>query len=1230
MTSLSRLCKILVFLLISLDALGQTNSLIGKVIDAKTDEPIPFANIGALNTSKGTSSNINGEFILRIDSLPQEIYFSHLNYLKRAIRVAENNVLVVKLTPVDNVLDAIIVQGRKRNDYIIDMITRAYNKALFSSRKNYGKAFYRQTSKNGSNYSELYEIFYDTKFSNIGIEDWEVQEGRYAMAASALANKNFTLLSRILTTIQPNTNDFILPINPMMEEYFDFNVLEVKKMDTREVAVINFIPTKKAKSPAFEGEVYIDINNYDILKVKGKIQNDALSIIKITGEGTWKNYVLNYELAYRESSDSLLLDYVSVNQVFDYYFDDQLVYPVDTKSQLTFYEYYQPKKNKRLGGKVRLRDSDAAVLDKIGYNREFWKENEIVKRTPVEQGVIESFESEKAFGTIYLNDQKQVVLEKNDVAKDSLVNAIQVKFEKKSLYQEKSYLHLDKPFYTAGERMWYSGYLVSAASHQQIDGSGVLYVDLIDPDGEVVESQNIKVSKGSAKGDILLSDKLPTGRYILRAYTRWMRNQHPDFFFQKDVMIYNENNQKESQNRPESDLSLNFFPEGGDILAGVITRIAFKAIDQSGNGADVNGQVLDGEGNRVGNFESIHQGMGSFFLNPRADTDYFAKVSGNGIERMYPLPYIQSAGMALQVQNNKENTVKIIVQASQEYNDRSCYIIGQNRGRIYTKSKGLLRKGKSIIELPKSRLPDGIFQITLFDDLGQPQCERLIFIDQQRDIDIQISPDKEELDSRGPSEFDIKLSDSEGRPVQGNFSVAVTDAQQFTKVTNEENIKSYLLLNSDIKGGLEEPGFYFKDREKETVRKLDLLMLTQGWRRFTWKDILSNRSTRLNFAMEKGLTLSGIVFDPYNDEPLESVDVSTLVLGASTTVADLVTTDEKGRFNIYNLDLPDSVSVLFNKISAKRKVSKVKVRLTSEKYLLAIKGTGDFLEQEEISQEELDYLSLDEQRRQIELAFGDEKVKFLDEVEIKGSKQSISRATSIHGTPDATIVSDPNMAFMNIFQMIQGRVAGVVVSGNNITIRNSPGPPFVLLDGVPIVEPSGSYFGGQQATTATTEAAAGEPAPTPPEPVAQNGNGIERLLSIPPTDVDRIEILKGPAAAIYGLRGANGVLAIYTKRGSANVVKESSKQAYSVMAKGYYTAREFYSPKYDQPLPEHARPDKRATLYWNPKISTDKNGKATFSFFNSDIGKKLQIDIQGVSNSGQTLYKLTSIGDEIE
>lgn len=1225
MSALSRLCKLFFLFIISFEVAGQTITLSGKVLNAKTEEPIPFVNIGTLNTTKGTSSNINGEFALKVDTLPQEIFFSHLNYSRRGIRVNENSELVIKLMPVDNVLDAITVTGKKRENYLINLIRKAYNRAVFSRNQQYGKSFYRQTSKAGNYYTELYEIFYDTKFSNTGIVDWEVQEGRYAMKTTALANKNFTLLSRVLTTVQPKTDDFVMPINPNVEDYYEFDVMEVKKMGTREVAMINFIPLKRVRMPAFEGVVYIDINNYDILKVKGKIQHNDLDFIKISGDGLWQDYVLSYELAYREESDSLLLDYISVDQSFDYYREDKLVYPVRTNSQFTFYEYYYPTKNKRLGGTINQRRSDAALLDRIGYNKEFWEANEIVKRTPVELEVIESFESKKAFGTIYLNDQKQIVLERNDILKDTLINELMVKFQKNLIYQEKAYLHLDKPYYTTGEDLWYSAYLVDGAAHQRMDGSAVLYIDLIDPSGEVVLSQIVQIKEGQGQGDMKLPEELKTGKYVLRAHTNWMINVHPDYFFLKEINIYN-GSDKGVGKEIKTDISVRFFPEGGELVTGLTNRITFKAIDESGKGIQIEGGIYDDSERRTNDIESIHLGMGGFFINVEEGKSYHAKVSYMGQDYTFPLPVAKSAGISLQVNNSKQNTVKVMIQATAEFEEKSYYILGQSRGRIYFRSKGLIQNRRSIMEIPKSKIPDGIFQITLFDENGLPQCERLVFIDNQRDLDIEITQKDSIIVSRELVEFDIKITDNEGNPVNGGFSLSVMDADQISKKAESESIKSYMLLDSDIRGNVEQPGYYFENRDRETQRNLDLLLLTQGWRRFTWNSILSGRSTRIKYPMEKGLTITGIALSPSDSGPLPNTKLTTLISDGTNVLAGSIRTDEIGKFEMVNLELRDSTRILFNAVGEEGDVQKIKVKLANQKYSVTNRGSGNYLGEKYIDKGEQKYLKLAEERRAIERAFADPKVVILDEVKIVSTKQNVRSFNSIHGTPDAVIKPNSSRIYMNVFQMIQGQVAGVDVFGDSdIRIRNSPGSPLVLLDGMVLIEPAGSYSSIFQAASG-----GGAEEETPAGGGATGSPGIESLLSIPPNDVERIEVLKGPSAAIYGFRGANGVIAIYTKRGGPDEPIEQESQVFSLKFDGYYSAREFYTPNYEVIQPQHTKPDKRATLYWNPNIKTDETGRANFSFYNSDNGKAFQIDIQGLSQSGEPINALISIGNTVE
>lgn len=634
------------------EAVGQSVEVKGKIMDAQSGELIPFVNIGVLNGRYGTSSNENGEFELKADSLPVELIFSHLNYEKRGIVVYNELEILVKLVPVSQVLDAITVRGRKRKGYIEKLVSKVYNKAIKSNDVQYGKAFYRQKSKNDSTYSELYEIFYDVKFSSQGLREWEVQEGRYAINLykvnkNQLVNRNFTLLSKILTTVQPPTDDVIMPIHPDLRERYSYELKEVRKLGDRDVAILEFIPLKYHEVPAFEGEVYVDINSYDVLRVKGKIVDDRLKFVKLSKGGFWKNYQIDYEIAFKDEDSNLLLDYIRVDQSFDYYLENRFQFPVKTNSWLTFYEYYNPKRKKRLGGRLRFRKSDAAILDKMGYSKEFWEENSVVKRTPIEEEVIEAFESQRAFGTIYLNNQKQIVLERKDLLKDPFVNELRFNFSNTSKKQEKAYLHLDKPFYTAGEDIWYGAYLVDGASHKSNAESTVLYVELIDTDLKVISHQALKLENGQSRGDLHLPESLTTGKYRLRAYTNWMLNFDPSYFFDQEIAIYNATELPAEEIESEPDISIGFYPEGGDLVAGMINRVAFKVVDQSGKGVSAKGEIFNNENKSITKFESKHLGIGSFYFLPRLDENYYAKVEYQDLEEVFALPQMDSSGFVL-------------------------------------------------------------------------------------------------------------------------------------------------------------------------------------------------------------------------------------------------------------------------------------------------------------------------------------------------------------------------------------------------------------------------------------------------------------------------------------------------------------------------------------------------------------------------------------------------------
>ncbi len=1230
----------LYLVVLSISGWGQEISLRGRITDASTGDPIPFASIAIADLYKGTSSNLRGEFLLKLDSLPVRLIFSHISYHKQEIQVDSPEYFEVRLTPGEILLDTLVIEDEEKGEYAYELLYRALNVAVQHSRDwDYGLAFYRQTSQNTEDYSELYEIFYDTRFSSQGIVDWAIQEGRYAMktgygAIDFVYNKNFTLLTRLVTMFQPQTDKFVMPVNENVRDLYDVRVRGLTDIQGRKVAVIDFTPREDIYIPAMEGTIYIDIDTYEILKLHGAIRNDNLELVALNNPmGTWKNLVLEFEAAFKPMDEKLYLDYITVTQSFDYFIDNVYHHPVKTTSFLTYYEYYKPDKFKRLGGRIiRYGNRDRDMLDRIGYNRRFWEDNPIVMRTPVEEEVISSFEAQNAFGSIYLNDRDQVQLEKDDLAKDPFIQQIQIDLRKSKLPTsgEKVYLHTDLPYYASGETIWFNAYIVNLATLVPSNLSGVMYVDLISPEGDILVNKRLDIKDAYAEGNIDLPADYPTGKYRLRAYTNWMRNYDPVFFFDRELDIYYTDQVLKSgpSHKEESNnFDVQFLPEGGNLISGISGQIAFKAIDEKGRGIEVTGKIVNEKGGQVAEIITRHDGMGSFFFMPQPGVKFSAEVKYNGQKKVFALPEALPSGYCLTVNNLKDKSIQVMVKSSPDLNDSEFYLIGQTRGVIYHREKGTLTKGSAIIDIPKSKIPTGIFQITLFDSLHTPRCERLVFIHNDPGIFVDMKVNPEIFRARDKIKLHFELSDQFGRSIRDTqFSVAVTDANHVMKQATDENIMTNLLLTSDLQGNIENPGFYFLDDDRDTRIALDMVMLTHGWRRFTWKEIFDDELAETPFSHESGINLNGKALIRGTRNPLKNAYINLMSIRQNFPGYWSTTTDLAGNFNLNDLKIPDTLQVVTISVDAKGKPMSIELQIDS---IMPAQATQKEYQQypPPVNEEIMNYLARYNERDKIEDAYHYSDRVVMKEIEVRGARENYDR--TIYGEPDAVIKMDDQLrAFTDIFQIIQGRIPGVTVTGQgiNATIRirgvnsfTGNTDPLIVVDGLPISNIGSSRTASPTDSTSGSASAGG--------PDFNSSNSI--LLSISPMDVDRIEVLKNASAAIYGVRGGNGVILIYTRRGGEEPERRLNEGYGDVILPGFSSIREFYSPAYDVPSEEHIMPDKRTTVYWDPSIRTNNLGKAEIEFFNSDDARNLQIEIQGVSDFGDIINAILPVGTDL-
>jgi TonB-dependent SusC/RagA subfamily outer membrane receptor len=622
-------------------------------------------------------------------------------------------------------------------------------------------------------------------------------------------------------------------------------------------------------------------------------------------------------------------------------------------------------------------------------------------------------------------------------------------------------------------------------------------------------------------------------------------------------------------------INFQFFPEGGDLISGIKNRLAFKATDDKGKGVFARGYILGSLKDTVARFETRHQGMGYIYFKPNASETYEARVTVNNIIEISPkIPEILPSGFTITVDNlSRAEAVRVFINKSADLPTSEIGLVAQSKGRIYFSGKAKIKGNTLFIEIPKKNLPAGVTQLTLIDDTGKPHCERLIYLQDKEPVSAVFSAQKKEFNSRELVELKLKITNSDGLPVQGNFSVVVSDTNQVKHKPDEENIYSYFNLSSEVNGTVEKPNQYFQDKDSYSTINLDLLLLTQGWRRFTWRELAAgNLPTPRNFV-ERGLQIRGEITRSDGKIINKPIAISLMIKDLAKDVAFLTTdADPNGSFLFPDLEIRDSVKVLIQAVAGRnRRNTSVFVDSISSPKVQIVKVPYAALEFE--NNDLAEYLRRTKDALELEQKIRMDKAILLEEVVVKGKKESDYRdGRVLYSTSDATIQVAGNSNFngyINVIDLLRGRVAGVQVFGGmmdpTVVIRGAANfsgfvEPLFLLDGMPVDKST--------------------------------------ILSISVMDVDRIDVLKGPSAAIYGSRGGGGVISVLTKQGNEDFDwnQEAAPGIITFTKQGYYTARSFYSPRYDLDLPENLRPDYRSTVYWNPTVITDERAKPRFRF----------------------------------
>jgi len=494
------------------------------------------------------------------------------------------------------------------------------------------------------------------------------------------------------------------------------------------------------------------------------------------------------------------------------------------------------------------------------------------------------------------------------------------------------------------------------------------------------------------------------------------------------------------------------------------------------------------------------------------------------------------------------------VQIRSTFSDNELWLTGHTRGKLYYNMPVILQSGIIEISIPDSIFPSGILHLTLFDNRSRPQCERLVFVNHNDPLNIAISTDKSTYGTRKEIIVNLEVKDLQNNPVQGNFSLSVANRTLNNNSKSfQSGMTSYLLLASDLKGNIQEPDYYFAKNTRETRQALDNLLLTQGWRRFKWDHVVGPERPEIKYSLVKGLEIEGKITRELFGIPIKNLPVTLTVQSGFNDVYS-TTTNDKGKFVF---SLPDYVDTVNVEITA--------VRRTGRKNLVILVDESELPETEEWYSK-------------YTMAMEITGTNIFKPVEERQEDTSQFRMEGLYREPDDVIyLNDQLRTYNNVYDIIKGRIPGVDVQGDRVIIRGIGSlyggtDPLYLIDNIPVDKSA--------------------------------------VSSLNPNDVERIEILKGPSAAIYGSRGANGVISIYTRRGFF-----MKKGVLNFQMLGYYHPREFYSPRYGTNF-DNLLPDDRTTLFWAPEVITNSMGQAELIFYSSDTKGTFEVVIEGISDEG--------------
>ncbi len=754
-----------------------------------------------------------------------------------------------------------------------------------------------------------------------------------------------------------------------------------------------------------------------------------------------------------------------------------------------------------------------------------------------------------------------------------------------ALWPERILLQIANKQTNVNNPIFFKAYLSLENQSAKHSKSGVLKVELLDEDGTVLKRQFHRIANGMAHGQIDLPRKIAAGSYMVKAYTRWSQNYGADFAAWESVQVGDLVNKEKSANQVSG---ISIIPEGGTFLSGHKNRIIVKIPTNQTGKAFEKGRILNGNKEEVAEVSFYSSGLGTVIFKPVQEEEYYLELE-NGT--LFNVPKPETEGYLLHVNNLDRSNARIRITASNKVLEQQVILIGTSGGIKYFEKKLNFSHGNTLdVELSKLNFPQGIFTLKLIDNLGSELAKRPIWITQKKlQIDIDPIETGKGVDLKS---YKIKVTDRNNKPVKSQLAISVNRCPSDSEKNLNENSNEHTSLFTfyDITDTDENKVSYY--RKASFLKDIDLLSSKREMEALSLDEGLTND---VKFPFQKGLEIVGHAYD-LNNNLLSNTKVQIFAKSEHEVWMGEAQTNAQGIVRLEDIQIEGEATLV-----ARTKGEDVKSRLVKIEPFNMVKKKNVLVPN---VMNDKEYKN-DVQTIDFKLFNNDASEKTIELEEVEVVEQSVERrklTPSIYGinVPPNRINYQDFEKPKSLLQLL-AELPGVVVSGSgtlnpSVRIVSASGPVLWVLDGFPLSQGTGGAkmdtgFGNRN----------------------KPQNALTDIMALANAqDIERIELLTGADAAIFGSRGSGGVFVIYTRTG--NELEYIPRKDGELVFEGYMPTLDFN--EYKDGLTSR-KESQMNLLYWNPNLETDKNGEAIIRLSVPYDSPAVKIEASAISVDGK-------------